>query len=435
MVLKRGTMKNFSNKNLEVDNLIMALTFAANYDETLKMYRQYHLVLPEEIKVLLKKIKSNKILNQNMINKYFEYGFKSQVNHNLFSLLFSWKKESYNMDFYSYIQHLRRQNHQDIMDRLISKLMLTDLDQTAFKSKFVQILNQSNFSDSIKWSITEWLYEPQVMREQLVEFLVSCYETIDFTSFNDQLYSWSENLRTFSQTDNFNQMLIDLGWQLKDKLFVMPRFIDPYALDYIDDSDGLYIYVGPNYKILYDMYMKKDDDQWLMKSLKLLADPVRFRIVTLLKNRSYYGTELSNLLGLGHPTITHHMRALGFSHLIDEESKQQRTYYHLNMASLKRLQEILNQKFDYVAQEGLEVSDKFFRVISDEVRFEVLMLLKDGPMTNKNLIDCFKLSPGTMTHHMKLLEGQSLVLREKRNREVSYKMNNSAIAMYLNKWL
>lgn len=60
-------------------------------------------------------------------------------------------------------------------------------------------------------------------------------------------------------------------------------------------------------------------DQQTVKVLKALADETRLRILQLLAQRPLYGQQLAEMLGVSHPTISHHMAQLRIAGLTRTE--------------------------------------------------------------------------------------------------------------------
>lgn len=74
--------------------------------------------------------------------------------------------------------------------------------------------------------------------------------------------------------------------------------------------------------------------------LKLLSDESKLEILTLLKEKSYYGGELAQKVNLTTATISHHMSTLLTSGLITVSKDKNRIYYGLNE---KNIRDILDQ--------------------------------------------------------------------------------------------
>ena len=74
-------------------------------------------------------------------------------------------------------------------------------------------------------------------------------------------------------------------------------------------------------------------------TIKAISDPVRRKILRLLKNGSMTAGEIGSHFKLTGATISHHLSILKEAGLIDDEKKGKYIYYEINMTVLD---EILN---------------------------------------------------------------------------------------------
>ena len=68
--------------------------------------------------------------------------------------------------------------------------------------------------------------------------------------------------------------------------------------------------------------MRKDDNAALDSTLIALADPVRRRVVETLKERPRRAGEIAELLNVGLPAMSKHLRVLRASALVEEERQE-----------------------------------------------------------------------------------------------------------------
>ncbi len=82
-----------------------------------------------------------------------------------------------------------------------------------------------------------------------------------------------------------------------------------------------------------------DDDhvERLAEVFRALADPARLRILGAIAERTRSGTELSEMLNLSPPTISHHIAKLTAAGLIATTPDAQRRLYSLNTDTLRSL--------------------------------------------------------------------------------------------------
>jgi hypothetical protein len=75
----------------------------------------------------------------------------------------------------------------------------------------------------------------------------------------------------------------------------------------------------------------------IVAALKALAEPNRLRAVAAIAERPRTGTELCELLGLGAPTVSHHMARLESAGIVHVTREGQRRRYTLDGRGMQRL--------------------------------------------------------------------------------------------------
>lgn len=87
-----------------------------------------------------------------------------------------------------------------------------------------------------------------------------------------------------------------------------------------------------------------DDAERLAGTLRVLADPARLRILSMIAGSpgsEVCGCELTEPLNLSQPTVSHHLKLLHRAGLLDREQRGRWAYYRLRSEGLGRLREAL----------------------------------------------------------------------------------------------
>lgn len=83
----------------------------------------------------------------------------------------------------------------------------------------------------------------------------------------------------------------------------------------------------------------------LATALKLLADPARLRLLSLIRSgeggRATTGV-LAERVGLSQPTVTHHLGALFDAGFLERERDGRQTWYWVNTDALQAIQQLLD---------------------------------------------------------------------------------------------
>lgn len=75
-----------------------------------------------------------------------------------------------------------------------------------------------------------------------------------------------------------------------------------------------------------------------------------------------------------------------------------------------------------------------FKALNDSTRREILELLKEKDMTAGEIVEQFKISGPSISHHLDLLKQAQLVKAEKDGQFVTYSLNTTVVDDIL-KWL
>ncbi|HJE77202.1 ArsR/SmtB family transcription factor [Brevibacterium linens] len=87
-----------------------------------------------------------------------------------------------------------------------------------------------------------------------------------------------------------------------------------------------------------------DDAQDFARILKSVADPTRLRLVSLIaahEQQEACVCDLTDPVGLGQPTVSHHLKILVDAGVLRREKRGVWSYYSLEAAVLNRLSEFL----------------------------------------------------------------------------------------------
>lgn len=91
--------------------------------------------------------------------------------------------------------------------------------------------------------------------------------------------------------------------------------------------------------------LQADEALVLAAALKVLADPARLRLLSLIRSaeggRATTGV-LADRLGLTQPTVTHHLGALFDAGFVERERDGRQTWYWVNAAGLQTIQQVLD---------------------------------------------------------------------------------------------
>lgn len=106
----------------------------------------------------------------------------------------------------------------------------------------------------------------------------------------------------------------------------------------------------------------------LVEIFKALADPTRLRALGAVVERPRTGTELAELLGVGAPTVSHHMAKLDAAGLVTVERRGQTRSYRFEPGALERLARLSSSRPSRPSSAGSSERDKVMRDFFDGPR-------------------------------------------------------------------
>ena len=70
---------------------------------------------------------------------------------------------------------------------------------------------------------------------------------------------------------------------------------------------------------------------------------------------------------------------------------------------------------------------KFFKVLSDKQRRDILVMLKDGRLSAGEIAERLNISPAALSYHLKILKNADLVMEYKSKNYVYYEINTTVL--------
>lgn len=96
---------------------------------------------------------------------------------------------------------------------------------------------------------------------------------------------------------------------------------------------------------LLEAPLAEDDADRLASALKVMADPARLRLVSIVASQPDAEAcvcDLTEPVGLSQPTVSHHLKVLHEAGLLDREQRGRWVYYRLVDGPLRSLAEALS---------------------------------------------------------------------------------------------
>jgi DNA-binding transcriptional ArsR family regulator len=80
-------------------------------------------------------------------------------------------------------------------------------------------------------------------------------------------------------------------------------------------------------------------------TLKILADPTRFKLIQILAERNHYVDKLAEMCNVSKSTISHHLSLLAECELVDKIRENKKVFYSLKKERLERFLNVFDEMF------------------------------------------------------------------------------------------
>ncbi len=218
----------------------------------------------------------------------------------------------------------------------------------------LECLEESDFSPEQKWEL-QWVYNhPQQAWDEVEPLMQAAIEVLQE---NESLWrplveqfcnSWEERIKKQSVQEYIKEQV---GYELEES--PVGTVVQPLIMG----TNQLQVAVKPEGEIWGDrtpdifrfgvaierigIRISQPDagaqKKYTASLLKILSDESKLEILSLLKERRYYGGELAKKLNLTTATISHHMTILVSNGLVTVNKEMNRIYYELNVEIIQRL--------------------------------------------------------------------------------------------------
>lgn len=234
-----------------------------------------------------------------------------------------------------------------------------DLDKPKTEEPFAVIsyLMKMELKDEEKWKLQKIFFDRKEHQQKVLALLEKASALVKNFSEELSVFSkafaeyWTRELGEKNFTayvrENMNMDFVEspLGYH------VSPSFIRPNIVGFHAELNDDGTYQTPDYWKVgflfgddFDFHTHRTDndkgfENYVTQVLKLLGDESKFQILTYIRDKEAYGSELAKHLNLTTATVSHHMNALLAAGLVEIKRIDTRIYYTTNKTILKDILE------------------------------------------------------------------------------------------------
>lgn len=246
----------------------------------------------------------------------------------------------------------------DSLKKLLIKKLIKDYgeDETVDNTDanhLVQLFSKLNMKSESKWIALQFFENPTLHLEKLCEaftVIMPFYEK-EIIKYEKQMTAFHEVLETSINEqldDPINEVFQTMMKEQKfEEVIIRSSFVNAESFRGGTLVDGV-VYAGVGYQFLktVELIRGKDEQEMMLRAIGMMTDPMKFKIMTFLKQQTAYGKELCEFTGLSKASLSYHINQMANMGIIGFEQQGNKTYYCLRETYIKGLVEKFNEALE-----------------------------------------------------------------------------------------
>lgn len=222
------------------------------------------------------------------------------------------------------------------------------------------LLMEMDIEEKEKWRLQTIFLKPQPHREKVFSLIEMILPVLykysealdklaaDFVTYWERQLEGRNIAEYISESIGFSLEENPLGFSMRPSI-CWPSTIALFAQ--VEDDGFFSTPYAYTVGILFDDDFRisvsgddiKEKQEYNLKVLKILSDSSKFEILSYIKDKSAYGSQLAKHLGLTTATISHHMSALLSAGLVTMETRESKVYYKGNAKAIAEVLDYCKQ--------------------------------------------------------------------------------------------
>lgn len=294
----------------------------------------------------------------------YYFGIDKEDGHNVGEIAILWEDTTSNK--YPTLELLKRalnamdENtfNKDFGKRLIGykTTMEVKLEQNELKEpiEIIRYITDMDIEDEMKWKLQQIYLKPKYHQEKVLELLELSLEVLK--RFQTQLDALGEAFASYWQEKLKNTTILNfvsetIGLKLDESPYgtkMYPSIVRLNSLAFFADLDDdgeikepYNFFMGILFDDDFELRLNPEDSvnekERVIRILKMLSDSSKFEILSYIRDKKAYGSELARQLNLTTATVSHHMTVLLKAGLVQMEKEDTKIYYSANTAAINEV--------------------------------------------------------------------------------------------------
>lgn len=250
-------------------------------------------------------------------------------------------------DIHEYLR-LQKEQSEDFLVSEIFKFL--KLDDNVDNFELIEVINKKDVSNQTKCFYMRLIQSPKKEMNKFIEMMqifIPIYEALKNELIDDfhAFVKWLDPIIQENPIAFIDEHIEFLNVEQYDNIMINYSLISLVSTQILDDK-GINIYLGIMFKKYIDALSQKDDILVYTNIFKVLSDPTRFAILSLLAKEELYGQEIAERLNVSTATISYHMDFLFSSQLVTMKRRDRKIYYQVNRDNLNKSIHYLKSQFN-----------------------------------------------------------------------------------------
>lgn len=213
------------------------------------------------------------------------------------------------------------------------------------------LLDMMNLDNDTKWMLFEFTKNPQKYIDEFIKALEKFAPQFEkmMEKHIKKLHAHEDEIEERIKADGedvYREVFEEFhDYSKKDNMYISTTFVDSQGMRVNLIDNDAYVYFGYDMKESLELIRGKSEQENILNIISIISDPLKFQILTCMKDKEVYGKEICDATGLSKAALSYHIGQLTSMGLIKFNKIGNKIYY--------------TAKSDYI-EESIEKLKKYF---------------------------------------------------------------------------
>lgn len=248
------------------------------------------------------------------------------------------------------MDYLYREIYEPIEKTKNSKKYLSEL--LVNSDKLFIFIDNLKINVELKWELYHFINHPKKYFKEFAETLSIFIP--EFKKFIDKHNDTMEEFNLYVEkniNDKGVEFLKDLtddyiAFDSYEKIYLTTSLVNSVSTTYHIYGNEVYFFLGIDYEKVLEQLRGSQELDRSLTILKTISDPIKFEILSYLKDTPLFGKEIAKKTNLSKNTVSYHMNCLMSMNLIKLTKEGTKVYYSIKKDTLINSLELMKKYFE-----------------------------------------------------------------------------------------